>query len=59
MAILDTVLFGFIALLLGFKVFLLAAATVLLFLGMNKRISKQQSVTRQGATRTHRLDVYA
>lgn len=59
MAILDTLLFGFVAVLLGFKVFLLAAATVLLFLGMSKGISKRQSVARQGVTRTHRLDVHA
>ena len=36
MAILDTLLFGFVALLLAGKVTLLAAATMLLILGMTK-----------------------
>ena len=59
MAILDTLLFGFVAVLLGFKVFLLAAATILLVFGMSKRISNRQSVAKQGIARTHRLDVHA
>ena len=59
MAILDTLLFGFVALLLAGKVTLLAAATMLLILGMTKRLSKHTSRPRQATPRTHRLDVHA
>jgi hypothetical protein len=59
MAILDTLLFGFVAVLLGFKIFLLAAATILLVLSMSNRISNRQSVAKQRIARTHRLDVHA
>ena len=59
MAILDTILFGFVALLLGFKVTLLAAATLLLVFGMTKRLRKQGPAPRQATARVHRLDVHA
>ena len=59
MAILDTVLFGFVALLLAFKVLLLAAATVLLVIGITKRLRRHGTRPRQATQRTHRLDVHA
>jgi hypothetical protein len=59
MAILDTMLFGFVALLLAFKVFLLAAATVLFVFSMTRRLRKHAPARRQTTARTLRLDVHA
>ena len=59
MAILDTILFGFVALLLALKVLLLAAATMLLVFGMTKRLRGPKPKPRQATPRLHRLDVHA
>ena len=59
MAILDTLLFGFVALLLGLKVALLAAATMLLVCGITRRLRRQNTRPRQATPRAHRLDVHA
>ncbi|NNJ94688.1 MAG: hypothetical protein HKP57_08085 [Halobacteria archaeon] len=59
MAIIDALLFGFVALLLAFKVLLLAAATVLLVFSMSRRLRKHSPARRQATARTHRLDVLA
>ena len=59
MVILDTLLFGFVAVLLGLKVFLLAAAAMLLIFGMSKRISEQRPVEQRRMARTHQIDVHA
>ena len=59
MAILDTLLFGFVALLLGLKVALLAAATMLLVFGITKRLCAPNPRPRQATPRVHRLDVHA
>ena len=59
MAIVDTLLFGFVALLLAVKVLLLAAATMLLVFGITKRLRRQNTRPRQATPRTHRLDVHA
>ena len=59
MAILDTLLFGFVALLLGLKVALLAAATMLLVFGITKRLRRQNTRPRLANPRAHRLDVHA
>ncbi len=59
MAIIDTILFGFVALLLALKVSLLAAATMLLVFGMTKRLRGHNPRPRQATARAHRLDVHA
>jgi len=59
MVILDTILFGFVALLLALKVLLLAAATMLLVFGMTKRLRRHNIKPGQATPRAHRLDVHA
>lgn len=59
MVILDTLLFGFVAALLAFKVLLLATGTLLLVFGLNKRGHTRVPARRRRASKGHRLDVYA
>ena len=59
MAIFDTVLLGFFALLLTFKVLLLASATMLLLFGITKRLRRYHGRPRQSTPGTHRLDTHA
>ena len=59
MATLDTILFGFFALLLTLKMLLLATATMLLVLNLTKRLRGHTGKPRHDTRRAHRLDTHA
>ncbi len=59
MATLDTILFGFFALLLTLKMLILATATMLLVFNLTKRVCGHRGKPRHDTPRAHRLDTHA
>lgn len=59
MIIVDTLLFGMVATLLGLKVALLAAAAVLFVRGLAERMRQRKTASAPAATKHQGLDEYA